>query len=130
MILLRSAEPILNYLCGSDQSQLDLHFFTSSASTYHICGSLQALPFLPSDDRLGTLRAKCNNLDVISVSLITNGKGRKKEKEKGETPSFLYEMWSKFWVASTETSLPFMSTMYLCALLWTSIIHFRVDELV
>ena len=31
---------------------------------------------------------------------------------------FLYEMWSKFWVASTETSLSFM---WMCVLLldWT-----------
>ena len=82
MILLRTAEPRLNYLRGSDQSQLDLHFFTSSASTNHIRWSLQDLLFLPSDDRLGTLRASCNNFDVISVSLSTNRKGRKKEKEK------------------------------------------------
>ena len=42
--------------------------------------SLQA--FLPSDDRLGTLRASCSNLDVFRDSLSPNGKGRKKEKEK------------------------------------------------
>ena len=56
---------------------------TSSASTNHIRRSLQALPFPPSDDRLGTLRASRSSLDVIGVSLSPkNGKGRKKDKEK------------------------------------------------
>ena len=55
---------------------------TSSASTNHIRRSLQALSFPASDDRLCTLRANCSNLDVVSVSSSTNGKGRKKEKEK------------------------------------------------
>jgi FYVE/RhoGEF/PH domain-containing protein 5/6 len=55
---------------------------TSSASTNHIRRSLQALPFPPSDDRLGTLRASSSSLDVIGVSLSPNGKGRKKDKEK------------------------------------------------
>ena len=54
---------------------------TSSASTNHIRRSLQALPFPPSDDRLGTLRDS-SSLDVIGVSLSPNGKGRKKDKEK------------------------------------------------
>jgi FYVE/RhoGEF/PH domain-containing protein 5/6 len=55
---------------------------TSSASTNHIRRSLQALPFPPPDDRLGTLRAS-SSLDVIGVSLSLNdGKGRKKNKEK------------------------------------------------
>ena len=55
---------------------------TSSASI-NICRSLQALPFPPSDDRLlGALLASCRNLDVISVSLSPNEKGREKEKEK------------------------------------------------
>ena len=53
---------------------------TSSASTNHMRRSLQA--FLPSDDRPGTLRASCSNLDVFRVSLSPNRKGRKKEKEK------------------------------------------------
>jgi FYVE/RhoGEF/PH domain-containing protein 5/6 len=55
---------------------------TSSSSTNHIRRSLQALPFPPSDDRLSTLRASSSCLDVISVSLSPNGKGRRKEKEK------------------------------------------------
>ena len=55
---------------------------TSSASTNHIRRSLQALPFPPSDDRLGTLRASSSSFDVIGVSLSPNGKGRKKDKEK------------------------------------------------
>lgn len=56
---------------------------TSSASTNHIRRSLQALPFPPSDDRLATLRAS-SSLDVIGVSLSSNGKdkGRKKDKEQ------------------------------------------------
>ena len=48
----------------------------------HIRWSLQALSFLPSDDRLGTLRASCSNLYVIRVLLSPNGKWRKKEKGK------------------------------------------------
>jgi hypothetical protein len=55
---------------------------TSSASTNHIRRSLQALPFPPSNDRLGTLHDSCSNLDVINVSLSPNGRGRKKDKEK------------------------------------------------
>ena len=47
---------------------------TSSVSTNDIRRSLQALPFLPSDDRLGTLCASCSNLYVIRVLLSPNGK--------------------------------------------------------
>ena len=54
---------------------------TSSASTNHIRRSLQAVPFPPSYDRLGTLLAS-SSLDVIGVSLSPNGKGRKKDREK------------------------------------------------
>ena len=92
---------------------------TSSVSTNHIRWSLQALPFPPSDDRLGTY--------VPAVSLSTNGKGRRRRNtlsylDTGWEEEFLYEMWSKFWVA---TSL--MWTIYFCVLLWRLIIHFRVD---
>ena len=70
-------------------------------------------------------------LDVISISLSPNGKGRKEKGKRGHSAEwrrkvdhwvpaiwipdgkndFLYEMWSKFWVASDETSLSFMWTM-------------------
>ena len=99
---------------------------TSSAST-NIRRSLQSLPFPPSDDRLlGALLASCSNLDVISVSLNPNEKGWKEKEKRGHSAErrrkvdhwvgssyldtgwgdeLLYEMWSKFWLASTETSL-------------------------
>ena len=52
--LLRSEEPRLDYLFLLRDPTM-----TSSASTNLIRRSLQALPFPPSDDRLGALRASC-----------------------------------------------------------------------
>ena len=116
---MRSEEPRLNYLFLYP-AQFDLDFF----SVYKPHASVFAsFPFLPSDDRLGTLRASCSNLDVFRVSLSPNGKGKEKEKEKrGDSArrrckvdhwvpaiwipdgknEFLYEMWSEFGVASTR----------------------------
>ena len=52
-------------------------------STNHIRRSLQVLPFPSADDRLATLCAS-SSLDVVGVSLDSNGKknGKKKEEEK------------------------------------------------
>ena len=129
---------------------------TSSAST-NIRRSLQSLPFPPSDDRLlCALLASCRNLDVISVSLSPNEKGREKEKEKekekrghsaerrrkvdhwvgasyldtGWGDELLYEMWSKFWLASTETLVVYVDGVFVrLALdgLVPLIIHFWFD---
>jgi len=54
---------------------------TSSASTNHVRRALQALPYHPSDERIGTLRAS-SSLDLINASSNAQGKIKSNKKEK------------------------------------------------
>ncbi|KAF8972714.1 hypothetical protein BDZ97DRAFT_853105 [Flammula alnicola] len=58
---------------------------TSSASTNHVRRALQALPYPPDDDRVGTIRAS-SSLDAVSLSHHHHGRfkvGKKNKAKRG-----------------------------------------------
>ena len=118
--LLRSEEPRLDYLFP----------FTWPIPTRPV----QRLSVFASPS-FSTIRWSTMHLTCQLQQLSPNGKGREKEKEKrGHSAERRRKVdhwvpaiwipsswWSNFWVASTETSLPFIWKMYLtilCVLLW------------
>ncbi|KAF5316300.1 hypothetical protein D9619_006559 [Psilocybe cf. subviscida] len=94
---------------------------TSSSSTNHVRRALQALPYPPEDDRIGTVRAS-TSLDVVSTHQSHHGlfKSNKKDKEKEKVKwqdNFVHALREDVWMAETQTSLSTVWTMCLFYLL-------------
>jgi FYVE/RhoGEF/PH domain-containing protein 5/6 len=66
---------------------------TSSASTTHLRRSLQALPFPPNDERIGTIGTSSGRGWGKKGSKIEKGKGKEKGERRGRVEHWVPAIW-------------------------------------